>query len=64
MNESADPVKAKENLREICYGQKYEELTNLLVKMKDKESNNDSNRIFDLYCNLSKDLFSIEAILV
>ena len=50
-------ISAKDFLREICYSAKHRELVNMIIKMRREESSEQTNKLMDLFMQLSDDLF-------
>ena len=60
MTRDMKDMTTKEYMREVCYGERYSELSNIIVSIKDKEPNETNIKLLDLFCRMSKDLFEIE----
>ena len=52
-------MNAKDFLKEICYGSKHRELADIIVTMQKEESSEQTNRLLELFCILSDDLFKL-----
>ena len=56
-------MNAKDFLKEICYGDRHREFSSIIISMQKEEPNDQTNRLLELFCVLSEDLFKLDKIL-
>ena len=60
MNENdIEQMSAKDFLKEICYGDRHMEFASMIIAMQKEEPSDQTNRLLELFCVLSEDLFKL-----
>ena len=52
-------INIKDFLKEICYGPRHRELSDIIVIMQKEKPSEQTNRLLELFCILSDDLFKL-----